>query len=587
MDEINNPIQANAKRGTNITYSKIISFEVCVANQDPQRAGRIRVVNVKGEGLSKARINDPIQAIVKLDKEARKNNTYKPWEKGVPGSYGDDPYLVNPFLPLNLNIIPRIGEAAKVITYDTVKDSQNREYVGPVISQFGEIKGDNFLNSQIRTSFGSQNVAQPDFAPNGLPICDGKGSFPNPEDVAIVGRYNTDIILGMREKSIIDECDDDPSSSPIPEDWYPQILIRSGKLIKNREFSSQPKTNKKPTFIQLNTFPQSLTAKEIEVDQSFRNDAPLATLVEWSLDQTALNSGNLSGKIEFFKMPYKNDLTQKVYMAGEFNVEIVIPPLALNVQTNKICTIDFTLAPSIEKLSVLINDVIKNIDDSDWSSLQKVENDFSTITYNPDCKPDEVGVFVSGMLHPLYFRPNTRTHRLIAKPKPVGAPLNYIAMNQTANDLSKLITLEGVKTQGWGLAFTNQNGKRTPDFETKKVKKTVFHTEPVQQGIISAGAEKIYLLSYNSTQINGQIKLGGNYGITQEKFASDIEKQTSGLIRGEKLIELLQKLVNVVNNHVHDMPGNVRVDSPISKQDLKILVDNADLSMINKNIRIN
>ena len=72
MDEINNPIQANAKRGTDITYSKIISFEVCVDNQDPQRAGRIRVVSVKGEGLSKARINDPIQAIVKLDKEARK-----------------------------------------------------------------------------------------------------------------------------------------------------------------------------------------------------------------------------------------------------------------------------------------------------------------------------------------------------------------------------------------------------------------------------------------------------------------------------------------------------------------------------------
>ena len=314
---------------------------------------------------------------------------------------------MNPFLPLHLNIIPRIGEGAKVITYDTVKDSQNKEYVGPIISQFGEIKGDNFSNAQIKTSFGSQVIAQPDYAPNGLPICDGKGSFPNPEDVALVGRDNTDIILGMREKSIIDECDDDPSSSPIPEEWYPQILIRSGKLIKNNQFSSQPKTNKKPTFIQLNTFPQSLTAEEIEIDQNYTDDAPLATLVEWSLDQTELNLGNLTGKIEFFKMPYKNSLTAKVYMASEFNAEMVIPPLALNVQTNKICTIDFTLAPSIDELSLLINDVIKDIDDSDWSSLEKVSNNFSTITYNPDVKPDKIGVFIGGMLHPLYFRPNT------------------------------------------------------------------------------------------------------------------------------------------------------------------------------------
>ena len=126
-EEINNPIQANLTRGTDITYSKIISFDVCVDNNDPQRAGRIRVISVKGEGLTQPKINDPTEAIKKLDKEALKNKTYKPWGRGIAGSYSSDPHIVNPFLPLHLNVIPRVGEAVKVITYDTIKDSQNSQ----------------------------------------------------------------------------------------------------------------------------------------------------------------------------------------------------------------------------------------------------------------------------------------------------------------------------------------------------------------------------------------------------------------------------------------------------------------------------
>ena len=75
------------------------------------------------------------------------------------------------------------------------------------------------------------------------------------------------------------------------------------------------------------------------------------------------------------------------------------------------------------------------------------------------------------MLHPLYFRPNNVTHRLINKPEPVGAPAAYSTMSTNTTDLNNLIILDGVKTKGHGLAFTNKAGKRAPEITTEKVKK--------------------------------------------------------------------------------------------------------------------
>jgi len=582
-----NPIHDNQNRTTDITYSKIIDFAVCVSNNDPQRAGRIRVIDIKGQGLTAPRINDPLEAIKRFDREAIEQKSYKPWLDADPQTGRErDPFLVSPFLPLHLNVIPRLGEAVKVISYETVKNTSNREYVGPIISQFGEIKGDNFSNSQIRTSFGSQNSEPPAYAPDGVPLPESKGSFPNPEDIAIVGRDNCDIIMGMREKAMQDETEGEP------ENWYPQILVRSGKLIKNKEFSSRPKTNKRQTFIQLNTFPQTLNAEEVEVEKEKTEDAPLATLIEWDLDMAALGQNQLSGSIDFFKMPYKNSSTSKVYFASEFNVETVIPPAGLNTQTNKVCTLTFNSVPSIEELSKLINTFLKNIDDSNWTKLKAMSESFTSppwnysIEYNTNVDPDKVGVFLAGMLHPLYFRPKKTTHQLISKPEPVGAPPNYAGMNQISNQLKNLINLDGVKTKGWGLAFTTNTGKRTPPTETVKEKEIVIRTEPVQQGIITAGGEKIYLFSYNSTEL-GQITLDGNYGISQEKFALDLEKKTNSLVRGEKLIELLKEIVNFINNHVHDLPGKPPVEWPIPKADLRTMVENADKIILNKNIRIN
>ena len=83
-----NPIHDNNNRGIGITYSQLIRFGVCVDNNDPQRSGRIRGLLVEGEGVTSSKINDPIKAIEKLDREGK----YNPWSP-------EDPHTFDPFLP--------------------------------------------------------------------------------------------------------------------------------------------------------------------------------------------------------------------------------------------------------------------------------------------------------------------------------------------------------------------------------------------------------------------------------------------------------------------------------------------------------
>ena len=45
------PFDHQSNAGIGIEINQIIKFAVCVDNKDPQRAGRIRAVGTKGEGL--------------------------------------------------------------------------------------------------------------------------------------------------------------------------------------------------------------------------------------------------------------------------------------------------------------------------------------------------------------------------------------------------------------------------------------------------------------------------------------------------------------------------------------------------------
>lgn len=115
--------------------------------------------------------------------------------KGPRNRGGDDGILDNnlpwafPLIPKHLSTQPKVGEAVFILTFNKDKKHVDRLYLGPIISQPQQLNYDPLYVSAIRGfSFASES---PSVSVATIPQI--KGVFPDPEDVSLQGRYNTDI----------------------------------------------------------------------------------------------------------------------------------------------------------------------------------------------------------------------------------------------------------------------------------------------------------------------------------------------------------------------------------------------------------
>lgn len=99
-----------------------------------------------------------------------------------------------PLLPKFFHLYPQIGEMVRIFIEDTKYPQRSRFWLGSVISQPQKISLDTIYNALSTTNMG---LTTPDPAPATFPASDGV--FPTKDDVAIVGRVNTDIILRINE----------------------------------------------------------------------------------------------------------------------------------------------------------------------------------------------------------------------------------------------------------------------------------------------------------------------------------------------------------------------------------------------------
>jgi hypothetical protein len=168
---------------TNDWYRSLKVGEV-VSVDDPNYLGRIKV-----------RIKGPIS-------------------RGGDDSIGDDdlPWCF-PMIPKHLSTQPKIKEAVFIFTFSSDKQHTDRMYIGPIISQPQQLNYDPYyITALAGFSFGSQ---APKVSINTIPQL--KGVFPNPQDVSIQGRYNTDITQKNNE-----------------------IVIRAGKFVTSTPDKNNP-----------------------------------------------------------------------------------------------------------------------------------------------------------------------------------------------------------------------------------------------------------------------------------------------------------------------------------------------------------
>ena len=116
------------------------------------------------------------------------------------------PVYAFPLLPKILHIMPKVGETVLIVSQDLTKPSTQRYYIGPIISQ-----PQNFYNESRLTSArllqGSRVGPDVNLEYEGWNEGDKvkykiKGTQPDLEDVAILGRADSDVILKDNELDI-------------------------------------------------------------------------------------------------------------------------------------------------------------------------------------------------------------------------------------------------------------------------------------------------------------------------------------------------------------------------------------------------
>jgi hypothetical protein len=95
-------------------------------------------------------------------------------------------------LPKIVHVFPKKDEAVIVLIVDNEKSNYNRWYIGPIISQYQNIELDPLDNTALSTTELGTSNPKPAYSTNDL----AKENFPKKEEVALLGRKNSDLIFG-------------------------------------------------------------------------------------------------------------------------------------------------------------------------------------------------------------------------------------------------------------------------------------------------------------------------------------------------------------------------------------------------------
>jgi hypothetical protein len=152
--------------------------------------------------------------------------------------------------------------------------------------------------------------------------------------------------------------------------------------------------------------------------------------------------------------------------------------------------------------------------------------------------------------------------------------------------------------------WDNENGNFKIGPALKPIIETVNNfifrpNEPITYATL--GAQKLYLISHDSDGPNGKISLADTlYGIPQDMFVGgygksgskdSIEAKTYPMVRGDKLIELMRKIVDFLGGHVHAIstipPVPIASGSGQSLVEINSLLADAENTILNENIRLN
>lgn len=450
----------------------------------------------------------------------------------------DDPFLLLPLLPFFIFQTPKKDEFVHIIYYDKNTKFKNQFYIqGPFSSP---------MLSYLETSTSIQNyMLSGKIDVTNVPLknpqgdltdpINTKGIYPEPGDVALLGRGSADLILKDTE-----------------------VLLRAGKY-ENEILSPKelPKLNNKRSFVQLSNFSQKKVYGEKETIFGIQNVVQsVKYLIEWAIYNPDNNFDAYTGIVMVYSL--KPDLSTNTD-------ELKINSNVSDFISAPIYTVPF-LGKSFNDTVSLINSFIRGFD----NGTINIPN------YDIFIPPSD--------RYPFAFRPNPLSYRFAYD----NDPDNSLQKDTIQNFISE-IKLDGDTKVGF--AIVTKQGSTSPIRKLNLTEYTpaTYVSENISFGVI--GSDTIYLLSHDS-QIPKKQKINLNntlYGIPVDKF-SEIQTNTNSMVRGEQLMDLINLIVKFLLAHVHPYHGlppvPVATDGTNSAEIMSKLF-NAPNTILNQNIRIN
>jgi len=498
---------------------KIIDIAICTENIDPKGLGRIRCIRYNEYGVG--------------EKDLRK---FTKWGD-------DDPYVASPFLPFNINYIPEVKQAVKIIQYNSEKDNINVEYIAGPFTNVFDSRNQTF-NQQLKyTTYGTSNKENVDlFDELGNYVEDkSKNSFAKPEDFAISGKYGSDIIFS--------------------EDG---IQIRGGKFLSKdaantsnrKKLLNYPIISKKSSTLYLRKFAKKMTLEEVPVETIENSVSDLKYIVEYEIDDI---SNPLA--INFFVYKVLKNYGE-ITRTNFFNSSTPLPPekKLINVENDN----------STPTYSILISDTNgKNIAQEIRGVIYKLhENSLNKLN----------SLYSDDDLHPFYFRPTLRFSTLILD--------NETEKNLRYEILTNVVIYSNLQS---GLIWSLLNVKPPSRIVITKRQSLRKHNNSMEQTFSALTSDNIFFLSTDTNNSDKSIDFNNLdlYSLTQEDYVSKIQPNTYAQVRGENLIKLLKAIIKVLITHRHN-PTEQFVQNGYDDFDaLKKIVLTMENDILNNSIRLN
>jgi hypothetical protein len=538
----------------NIYYGRVLD------NDDPLMLGRIRV-HPDIENLPALE-----SAVEGFDKNSQNPDNGK-WSI-------KDPLIFLPLLPYFVNQVPKIGERVLILYFNNSKQNlRDRFYlIGPYSSPT-KIQNEDYSSSRTHLSSGTQNDRRK--YPN-IKNLDGtyadvtnQGVFAEPDDVALKGRGTSDLIIKEND-----------------------VLLRAGKhRLPNNE--NIPIIDETRAFLQLSKFnTKTIIGEEETIFRLQRNDKQIKYLLEYDIYNPESQPQVFTGNITIYQLPTEQTLTK----TSNFNYDTDLSGFT----ASKIRIFNIDSALNLEEFTKFISDQVVTLVNNPTLLLSNLPNGTTTANTN-----DSTG----GIQFPFYYRPSKRIRNLL-KGSPSQSSIDLTSYSNMQQFVSKIQVSTTDLSPGYGLVLDAKFSPEIP-FEPKTEKYRNNTVEVQDNSVAILGANSLFLLS-NEETIPGKSKVefktntdktGNNseqnakysppnpaYKFESQNLSSNVIPNTSSMVRGEELLELLELIVGFLVSHVHPYPllppSSVAYDGTSTDDLLKKMLE-AYNKVLNKNIRIN